>query len=98
MITQPKVDTKPSKQKYLICLDYIRHFVIREFITKPMTEEEFEINIRGKLVVKDFPIIIKGNRKEGIKDAVVWDDFIYTEAMYNDSNIFLTTGVYNASH
>jgi len=78
-----------DKRKYLICLDYPTEFTAREFITKPMTEEEFDTDIRGCIREGLFPIIVEGNRKE----ADIWDNLILTEAIINNPNIFITMGV-----
>lgn len=89
--------TKVSKQRYLICFDYVHSFIMREFVTLPMTEEEFETDFRGNIKEEIFPIFVKGNRKEHTNNEDIWDDIVYTRAMYDDPNILLTIGVYNES-
>jgi hypothetical protein len=85
-----------AEKKYILCLDYIG-IDAREFVTKPMTTAEFNDEFEKSYLAQEFPIVIEGNRTEVSGDNnLEWDRFAFTQAMYDNPNLFVTWGVYNA--
>ena len=89
-------ETKEPKQRYIISLRYMLDGIIQDYITKPMTEEDFNDDIRGCIKDKLFPIIVPLRKPEVLENSkVIHDEFVYTEAHFNDSAIHVTLGVYH---
>ena len=83
------------RNNYILRFDYIG-VDLREWITKPMTRDEFKWNFENDYRAEQFPILIEGGRMEFTgDDNVEWDILPFTEDMYRNPNLQVSWGIYD---
>lgn len=92
-VSEPTISPKAASNRYYLRFDFVGED-IREWITKPLTPEQWAEMVVDKLKEEVFPIIVEGGQEEvGGTDYFEYDNLLVTKETLSNPNLLLSWGI-----